>query len=116
VRTDKDLLMRILDNLISNAIKFSPFNKTITLTLSRNEGHVVFIIQDEGPGIRPQDRAMLFHKFKKLSARPTDGESSSGLGLSIVKDLVDMLKGSIDVRSEVGKGACFIVKLPYQSR
>ncbi len=112
VKTDQDILLRILDNLISNALKFSPFNKTVTISVMRDDNGLRFTIQDEGPGILPQDRNNLFHKFKKLSARPTDGESSSGLGLSIVKDLVDLLHGSIEVQSSKGSGACFVVRLP----
>ncbi len=114
VRTDQDVLIRILDNLISNALKFSPFGKSVHVEVSQDKNKLCFTIQDEGPGILEEERDKLFHKFKKLSARPTDGESSSGLGLSIVKDLVDMLKGSITVESAGGKGACFIIRLPLK--
>ena len=74
-----------------------------------------FEMKDEGPGIRLEERHKLFRKFQKLSARPTDGESSTGLGLSIVKDLVDLLKGTIEVESEFGKGTNVIVRLPLKS-
>lgn len=112
ISADPDLLLRILDNLLSNALKFSPFNKTVTISYQHNRESVQFIIQDEGPGFKPTDRELLFHKFKKLSAKPTDGESSSGLGLSIVKDLVDLMRGTIEVTSEPNKGAKFTVVLP----
>lgn len=112
ISADPDLLLRILDNLLSNALKFSPFNKTVTVGYQPLDNAAQFTIQDEGPGFKPTDRELLFHKFKKLSAKPTDGESSSGLGLSIVKDLVDLMHGHIDVTSEPHKGARFTVVLP----
>jgi len=111
--TDQDILLRILDNIISNAIKFSPQGKEVHTSIVGEDSVIRFIIQDHGPGIRPEERNKLFQKFQKLSARPTDGESSSGLGLSIVKDLVAMLEGTIEVQSEIGKGTTFIITLPY---
>jgi signal transduction histidine kinase len=112
ISADPDLLLRILDNLLSNALKFSPFNKTVTVSHQNTGNATQFVIQDEGPGFKPTDRELLFHKFKKLSAKPTDGESSSGLGLSIVKDLVDLMHGTIEVSGETNKGARFTVTLP----
>ncbi len=113
--TDHSALVRILDNIISNAIKFSHTNKTVTMTVTPENSLLRFEMKDEGPGIRLEERHKLFRKFQKLSARPTDGESSTGLGLSIVKDLVDMLKGHIEIKSEFGKGTHVIVRLPLQS-
>ncbi len=113
--TDHDALVRILDNIISNAIKFSHTNKTVTMTVTPENTLLRFEMKDEGPGIRLEERHKLFRKFQKLSARPTDGESSTGLGLSIVKDLVDLLKGHIEIESEFGKGTHVIVRLPLQS-
>lgn len=113
VRMDQDILVRILDNLISNAIKFSPSDKSVTVSFTNENSHLRFDIKDEGPGIPMEERHKLFRKFQKLNARPTDGESSSGLGLSIVKDLVDLLKGSIEVESEYGQGTRFIIRIPY---
>jgi signal transduction histidine kinase len=69
-------------------------------------------VQDEGPGFNEFDKKNLYQKFKKLTARPTAGESSNGLGLAIVKTLVDRLNGQIELISEVGKGSKFIVRLP----
>lgn len=115
IATDHDILVRILDNVISNAIKFSPPDKTVTLLVGNEGNYLRFDIRDQGPGIHAEDRGKLFQKFQKLSARPTDGESSSGLGLSIVKDLVNLLKGTIDVKSESGHGTCFTVRLPNYS-
>ena len=112
ITTDHDILVRMLDNVISNAIKFSPHNKTVNVSVADENGYVRFEIKDQGPGINAEDRGKLFQKFQTLTARPTDGESSSGLGLSIVKDLVGLLKGTVQVESENEHGSCFIVRLP----
>ena len=69
-------------------------------------------IHDEGPGLSEEDMAKLFGKFARLSARPTAGEQSTGLGLSIVKKLVEAMNGKVWCESELGKGATFIVELP----
>ncbi len=69
-------------------------------------------VQDEGPGISADDMKKLFGKFARLSARPTGGEHSTGLGLSIVKKMVEAMNGKVWCESEVGKGATFIVDLP----
>jgi signal transduction histidine kinase len=112
IRSDKEYLSRITDNLISNAIKFSPAHSEVTISLQKKAGKAVLTVEDKGPGFSEQDRKFLFKKFKKLSARPTAGESSNGLGLAIVKTLVDGLGGSIEVDSVVGEGARIIVRLP----
>lgn len=125
VRGDKMLLQQVMDNLISNAVKFSPFGKTIWVTIgckpgrdnSRNLGAgegsiVIFEVRDEGPGLTCDDKSKLFGKFQRLSAKPTGGETSTGLGLSIIKDLVELHNGEIHVESEPGKGSTFSVHLP----
>ena len=108
--TDYILFSRIIDNIISNAIKFSPFNKEVMILLEEKEGHKVIKIIDHGPGMNNEDLKHAFKQFKKLSARPTGGEKSSGLGLSIVKTLMNKLGGSIHIESELGKGTTFILK------
>ncbi|HRI78782.1 MAG TPA: HAMP domain-containing sensor histidine kinase, partial [Cyclobacteriaceae bacterium] len=114
IKVDKDILIRILDNLISNAIKFSPRNKEVNVSATTNGNHFHIDIQDEGPGILHDEKVKLFLRFQRLHARPTDGESSSGLGLSIVKDLVGLLQGTIEVNSEEGHGALFKITLPVR--
>jgi signal transduction histidine kinase len=69
-------------------------------------------IQDEGPGISPEDMKTMFRKFTRLSARPTGGEHSTGLGLSMVKKMLEAMNGKVWCESELGKGATFIVELP----
>lgn len=117
IATNADYLRRIIDNLITNCIKFSPPGKSIYLETTHDPAtnHVKIKIADEGPGFSQGDLPHLFKKFKKLSARPTAGESSTGLGLSIVKTLVDKLGGLITVESLPGRGATFMLSLPVFS-
>ena len=113
-KIDKTAFVQICDNLISNAIKFSPYNKKIEITLEANDEKYFVYINDEGPGISYEDRKKLFKKYAKLSAQPTGGENSTGLGLSIVKKLVELMNGKIDCISEQGQGATFIVEMPIK--
>ena len=110
--TDRFLLWRVLENLISNAIKFSSKGKTISVGAKKINNEIEFMIHDEGPGFSEEDKIKMFKKFQKLSAMPTGGENSTGLGLSIVKMIVDKLGGSIKVESKIGNGSCFYVKIP----
>ena len=108
---DKSLTEQIFDNLLSNAIKFSNQETQINIALIKTENGFRFEIQDQGPGISDHDQPLLFKKFQKLTARPTAGESSTGLGLSIVKKYVDTMKGTINYETELGKGTKFIVEI-----
>jgi signal transduction histidine kinase len=112
VMSDRMYTEQVFENLISNAIKFSPSNRKIFVNLSAGTGKAVGEIKDEGPGITDEDKKKLFGKYQKLSARPTGNEISTGLGLSIVKKFVDAMGGEIWCESEAGKGASFFVKLP----
>lgn len=111
INADRNLLIQVIQNLISNAIKFSPSNRNIFVSCNTLEnGSVMEIrIKDEGPGFTDEDKKKVFGKFARLSARPTAGEHSTGLGLSIVKKLVELMGGRIKLVSEVGKGAEFIL-------
>jgi PAS domain S-box-containing protein len=113
--TDRECCTQIIENLVSNAVKYTAHGKNITITITGNLKEAKVIIADEGPGIRKEDRHLLFQRFQKLSARPTGGELSTGLGLSIVKYLVEQLKGHITVESELGKGSTFTVHLPLNT-
>ena len=108
---DVDYLKRVLDNLVSNAIKFSHPDSTITINYTASSNGALFSVIDLGQGIRKEEMPHLFKKFKRLSTRPTGGESSTGLGLSIVKALVEKMGGTIQVESEFGKGSTFTVSL-----
>lgn len=107
---DKSLIVQIIDNLLSNAIKFSNRNSKVLVALRDEHQTIRIEISDEGPGIMEGDKPQLFQKFQKLNARPTDGESSTGLGLSIVKKYVEAMKGKVWCESEFGHGAKFIVE------
>lgn len=109
---DKMLLRQVANHLISNAIKFSSPGKTIWVALSQDGDTVVLKVRDEGPGIHEDEIDKLFNKFQRLSTRPTAGEISTGLGLAITRDLVELHNGSITVQSELEKGTTFIINLP----
>lgn len=115
VNTDGNLIIQVIDNLFSNAVKFSPMDKNITVRVhdnSNKDNCFLIEIQDEGPGFSGDDRLRLFSRFGKLSARPTGNESSTGLGLFIVKKYIDALNGRISCISEKGKGALFVLEIP----
>jgi len=115
VITDEVLVSQIFQNIISNSIKYSPNQSTVTVTLERLDKNVKFEFLDEGPGIAESELEKLFGKYSRLSARPTNGESSSGLGLSLVKRYVDILEGQIWYENNSKKGANFILLLPLRS-
>jgi len=104
-------LRNAMDNLVSNAIKYSPLGKTIWVTVKRQGPVVRFSVCDEGPGLTGNDKQRLFGKFQRLSALPTNNESSTGLGLSIVKQIVEMHHGRVWAESEEGQGSTFIIEL-----
>ncbi|MDH5366797.1 MAG: HAMP domain-containing histidine kinase [Cyclobacteriaceae bacterium] len=107
--TDELMLSRIIENLLSNAIKFSPFSTSINVKIKQKGEKFIISIKDEGPGFTVEDKTKIFGKFQKLSARPTNSENSTGLGLSIIKSLVDKLKGTIELFSENGQGSEFVL-------
>ena len=109
---DRYMLRRICENLLSNAIKFSPRGKKVRLNLRETDKHVIISVSDEGVGISPEDIPYLFSKYGKISSMPTEGEYSTGLGLSIVKRLVDELNGKIFCESKLDTGSTFTVSLP----
>jgi len=112
IESDKVVLAQILENLVSNALKFSFSTTTVCLEVGVEEKSVKVSVRDQGPGIKESELPLLFGKFQKLSNRPTGGESSSGLGLSIVKELASRLGGSIAYESKVGEGSTFTLVLP----
>ncbi|GAA5036030.1 hypothetical protein GCM10011506_31390 [Marivirga lumbricoides] len=112
LKTDKTYLKRIIDNLVSNAIKFSPFGTQINYTITREDENILFSVKDQGPGLTEDDKSRLFKKYQQLSAKPIGTDESTGLGLYIVKTMVDKMGGKIWVESEHGKGSNFLVSLP----
>jgi signal transduction histidine kinase len=109
---DESILYQILSNLLSNAIKFSKPGNRVELNISSQSLDVVFEVKDFGPGIELQEIPLLFKKFQKLKARPTQGENSTGLGLFIVDRLVHLLKGRIEVKSVPNQQTSFLVYIP----
>lgn len=109
---DANRMGQVVDNLLSNAVKYSPLGKDIYVKLSCEADKVKLSVRDQGPGISDEERDKLFQHFQKLSARPTGGESSSGLGLAIAQRIVEEHGGSIGVKSEPGQGASFYFELP----
>ncbi len=111
---DSDVLHRIMDNLINNAVKFSPVGKNIMVKLRRQGNDALIYLKDEGPGFSLEDRKGIFKKFARLSAKPTSQESSTGLGLAIVKRMVTQLGGEIRLLDEKEAGAVFEVRIPLE--
>lgn len=112
IHADSTAVVQVLENIISNAVKYSPPEKNVFVSLADNGGsHTVRVfVRDEGPGLSEDDKAKLFGKFAKLSARPTAGESSTGLGLSIVKRMMEGMHGRVLCESTPGDGATFILE------
>jgi signal transduction histidine kinase len=110
---DRDRLREAVDNLVSNAIKYSPRGGHIELAMSVEGDSIVIRVRDEGAGLSAEDLSRLFGRFQRLSAKPTGGESSTGLGLSIVKRIVELHGGRVEGESAgPGRGATFTIRLP----
>jgi two-component system sensor histidine kinase/response regulator len=109
---DHTATTQVFDNLVSNAVKFSPPNREIRLVLRATGDHIECRVRDHGPGFSEEDKARMFRRYGRLSARPTGGEPSTGLGLSIVKKLVQAMKGDLTCDSAPDQGATFTVRLP----
>lgn len=113
---DPDRLREAVDNLVSNAIKYTPVGGQMELTMSVDGGGIVISVKDEGAGLSQDDMARLFGRFQRLSAKPTGGENSTGLGLSIVKRIVELHGGTVGAESAgPGQGATFTIRLPAAS-
>lgn len=110
--SDKNYICRVMENLLSNAVKFSQPGKEVSVTVKHDGDHVEIAVADQGPGLNADDLANLYQKFKKLTPRPTSGESSQGLGLSIVKILANCMGGDVNCKSELEVGSTFTVRLP----
>jgi signal transduction histidine kinase len=109
---DPAKIEQVLNNLISNAIKYSPPNTTVDVQLRQDDGRAVLSVEDRGPGIPEDELDALFQPFQTTSVRATAGEKSTGLGLVITKRIVEGHGGEITVESEVGEGTTFTVELP----
>jgi signal transduction histidine kinase/CheY-like chemotaxis protein len=110
---DSDRIREAIDNLVSNAVKYSPIGGAIDIMVTQEAANIIIQVRDQGAGLSPEDISRLFGRFQRLSAKPTAGETSTGLGLSIVKRIVDLHGGRITVASAGhAKGATFNMQLP----
>jgi signal transduction histidine kinase len=115
IEGDYDRLWEALDNLVNNAIKYTPPGGDIDIVVKPNTQEALIEVRDSGLGLSPQDLSRLFGRFARLSAQPTGGESSTGLGLSIVKKIVDLHGGSVHAESPgPQRGSTFTVSLPLE--
>jgi len=112
IEADGHRLTEVIDNLISNAIKYSPKETTIFVDVKVENEKVLFLVKDNGLGISISDMDKIFGKFQKLSSKPTGNETSTGLGLYIVKKIIEKHDGKIWVESDLDKGSTFYVSLP----
>lgn len=109
---DAGQLRQALNNLVSNAIKYSNKGTLVEITVEKKEQHVVFSVHDQGQGIPENELSKVFKPFQKTSVKSTAGESSTGLGLAIVKKVIEAHHGTVGVTSEAGKGSVFTFMLP----
>ena len=113
VIADEQRLIEVVDNLINNAVKYSPKGEVITVTVTEKDNKAIMQVQDNGPGLSTEDKMRMFLPYSKLSAHPTGNEKSTGLGLSIVKQLVEAHHGKVWAESDgIGKGSSFFVEIP----
>jgi signal transduction histidine kinase len=115
VVADRTRLFQIISNLVGNAVKFSPVGAMVTVSSSLVDDRVHITVADEGPGIPLAERSSLFSPYTKLSVRPTGGESGSGLGLWIVRELARLQHGIVGVECPLDGGSLFWVDLPMFS-
>jgi two-component system NtrC family sensor kinase len=113
LRANPIRIRQMLDNLLGNAIKYTLSEGTVHVSMSMQGDQIIFKVEDNGPGIPPEEQGRVFEKFYRAT-NTIDGVQGSGLGLAIVKSIVDSHQGRVWVESTVGKGSSFIVLLPAQ--
>jgi two-component system sensor histidine kinase/response regulator len=111
VHADSTALIQVLDNLVSNAVKFSPSGTEVSIDVQLHAQWIECQVRDQGVGFTKEDKAGMFGRYARLSARPTGGEPSTGLGLNIARKLTRAMGGELTCESEPGKGATFILRL-----
>jgi len=114
IRVDPSRIRQVVQNLVDNAVKFSPQDSQITVSTRSSDASVEFAVTDAGPGLTEEDFRRVFQKYTRLSSKPTGGEKSSGLGLAICKQLIELHGGEIGVRNNPEKGATFWFRLPFE--
>ena len=111
VHVDISAIQRVLDNLISNAIKYSSLHSKIWVEMLKQDAYVWVSVRDQGPGLTDADMKRVFGREERLSAQPTAGEHSTGYGLYIVKQIVEQHDGQVGVESVLGEGSAFWFKI-----
>lgn len=112
---DEERLVEVVENLVGNAIKYSPFFSKIVVLARRQEGRALVEVKDSGPGLSEDDKRRVFGRFQRLSAKPTGGEAATGLGLSIARQLAQAMGGELHAASEgAGRGSCFTLRMPLE--
>ncbi len=114
IRSDRDALAKVMENLLSNAHKYTPSGRTVTVLLEQEDDQAVIQVQDEGIGIAAADLPYIFERFYRTDQSRNRESGGFGLGLTIVKELVEGLAGTITVQSTPGEGSCFTIKLPLE--
>jgi signal transduction histidine kinase len=112
VWADRVLIAAVLDNLVSNAVKYSPPSKQVWINVRSEGSWAVCSVRDEGPGLSPEDQSKLFQKGVKLTPKPTGNEPSTGYGLAVAQMMIRKLGGEIWCESLLGQGACFSFRVP----
>jgi signal transduction histidine kinase len=113
---DRDKMHQVLNNLVSNAIKYSPSGSAVTINLAADEGHAVVSVADQGPGIPKEAAEKLFQPFKTAGTASSSGQKSTGLGLYICRRIVEAHGGRIWLESEPGEGSTFAFEIPRMQR
>ena len=112
VLADLDLLSRALENLVSNAVKYSPNATVVTVTARAEEDALLMEVADQGYGIPEADLGRIFEKFYRVPRVQDAGVPGTGLGLSLVREIAELHHGSVSVKSEVGRGSTFTLRIP----
>ncbi|MBN2834052.1 MAG: hybrid sensor histidine kinase/response regulator [Candidatus Delongbacteria bacterium] len=112
ILTDPNKIDQVLSNLISNSIKYSHSDTKVIINLQFIDGKIVFYVEDQGQGIPENEKHLVFEPFTRTSVKATGGESSNGLGLAIIKKILEAMNGEIDLITEVGKGSKFTITIP----
>lgn len=115
INSDRLKIKEIIENLISNAIKYSSEKTEIKISLDSDGNYIIIRVEDQGPGFTDSDMKKIFGKFQRLSAKPSGNESSTGLGLYITKTIIEKLNGTINLASSSCNGSVFIAKIPFQN-
>jgi signal transduction histidine kinase len=112
IKIDAAKIRQVIDNLLTNAVKYSPPASTVTITLKKEQNVLIIAVRDQGPGIPEQERSLLFKEFSTLSVKSTAGEKSTGLGLAICRRIVEAHQGAITAKNLPERGCKFSVTLP----